>query len=79
MATEPGSAPPSSAVPVREALAEALATRLGTMPDVLVAYLFGSQARGTASSRSDVVAVLVAPDWPPARDLELEEDRFGRG
>lgn len=53
-------------------LGEALATRLGSEPDVLVAYLFGSQARGTAGSRSDVdVAVLLAPDWPPARDLDL--------
>jgi predicted nucleotidyltransferase len=55
-----------------ESLHQALAARLGTEPDVLVAYLFGSQARGTATALSDVdVAVLLAPGWSFDRHLEL--------
>lgn len=50
-----------------------LAARLGSEPDVIVAYLFGSRARGTARPTSDIdVAVLLNADadthW---RRLEL--------
>lgn len=45
--------------------------------DIVAAYLFGSVARGTATSRSDVdVAVLFASTPPPTLEglpLELEE------
>lgn len=50
-----------------------LAERLAAQPDVVVAYLFGSRARGTARPGSDVdVAVLLddAAD-PHARQLDL--------
>ncbi len=42
-------------------------------PDVLVAYLFGSSARGTAGPLSDVdVGVLLAADGDPSRrQIEL--------
>lgn len=54
------------------ALSEALAARLAGEADVLVAYLFGSQARGTPTALSDVdVAVLLAPGWSFDRHLEL--------
>jgi predicted nucleotidyltransferase len=54
------------------ALSEALAARLAGEADVLVAYLFGSQARGTPSPLSDVdVAVLLAPGWSFDRHLDL--------
>jgi predicted nucleotidyltransferase len=53
-------------------LSEALAARLAGEADVLVAYLFGSQARGTPTALSDVdVAVLLAPGWSFDRHLEL--------
>jgi predicted nucleotidyltransferase len=50
-----------------------LAARLAAEPDVLVAYLFGSRARGTARPGSDVdVAVLLAEDADAhGRQLEL--------
>lgn len=50
-----------------------LAARLAAEPDVLVAYLFGSRARGTARPGSDVdVAVLLAEEADvAARQLEL--------
>lgn len=53
-------------------LFEALASRLASEPDVVVAYLFGSHARGTAGALSDVdVAVLLVEGWAPQRQLEL--------
>jgi predicted nucleotidyltransferase len=54
------------------ALSEALAARLAGEADVLVAYLYGSQARGTPGALSDVdVAVPLAPGWSFDRHLEL--------
>lgn len=51
-------------IDVRRALTideQALATVFAAQPDVVVAYLFGSHARGTAHRHSDVdVAVLLA-------------------
>jgi predicted nucleotidyltransferase len=38
---------------------------------VLVAYLFGSHARGEASALSDVDIALLAPDVPPEDRLDL--------
>lgn len=56
-------------------LVDALTQRLGAEPDVQVAYVFGSQARGTAGPLSDVdVAVLLDEDASVARatgDREL--------
>jgi uncharacterized protein len=43
---------------------------LGHEP-VLVAYLFGSHARGEASALSDVDVALLAPDVPPEDRLDL--------
>lgn len=55
-----------------EDLSQALANRLSAEPDVAVAYLFGSHARGTAGTLSDVdVAVLLADGGLPQRHLEL--------
>ncbi len=71
MATEPGATATRSAA-LAEATAAALLGRLGAEPDVLVAYLFGSQARGTATPRSEVdVAVLLAPEPAAERHPEL--------
>jgi predicted nucleotidyltransferase len=48
---------------VGDHIASALKERLEQEPDVVVAYLFGSVARGTAGPLSDVdVAVLLRPD-----------------
>lgn len=54
-------------------VAARIRARLEAEPDVLVAYLFGSEARGTAGRRSDVdVAVLLREDADVARrHLEL--------
>ena len=54
-------------------LAAQLAALLEAEPDVVVAYLFGSRARGTARAGSDAdVAVLLADDADPhARHVEL--------
>jgi predicted nucleotidyltransferase len=56
-----------------EELEANLRGRLERHPDVLVAYLFGSSARGTAGPLSDVdVAVLLRGDGDPSRrHLEL--------
>jgi predicted nucleotidyltransferase len=43
---------------------------LGDEP-VLVAYLFGSHARGEASALSDIDVALLAPDVPPEDRLDL--------
>jgi uncharacterized protein len=49
-------------------LAAQLTARLEREPDVVVAYVFGSHARGTARPDSDVdVAVLLAEGSDPAR------------
>jgi len=42
-------------------------------PDKII--LFGSQARGTADSRSDVDLLVVMPVKGPRRDLAVEMDR----
>lgn len=56
-------------------LGDALGRRLERETDVLAAYLFGSQARGTARGHSDVdVAVLLADDDRGERRLELIAD-----
>jgi uncharacterized protein len=54
-------------------LAAQLAALLEAEPDVVVAYLFGSRARGTPRPGSDAdVAVLLADDTDPhARQVEL--------
>lgn len=53
----------------------ALRAVLEAAPEVVVAYLFGSQATGTAGPASDVdVAVLTSGALPPARRLELTAD-----
>lgn len=59
-----------------ERLRERLAGRLEREPDVLVAYLFGSVARGTSGSLSDVdVAVLLREGADTAsRQLALAAD-----
>jgi len=59
----------------RDDLSALLRTRLATEPDVLVAYLFGSVARGTDGPRSDVdVAVLIEGETAGlSRELELGE------
>ncbi len=63
---------PSVPATTTDDLVEALATRLAREPDVAVAYLFGSHARGTAGPRSDVdVAVLLAGEPSPGRHLDL--------
>lgn len=70
-----GAAGPSrrlAPVALHDAETDELVTRLRAQPDVVVAYLFGSTARGTAGPTSDVdVAVLLAPEPPPLRRLEL--------
>jgi predicted nucleotidyltransferase len=72
MSTEPKTVAPSSSAALSDATIEALAARLRAEPDVLVAYLFGSQARGTATGLSDVdIAVLLARGWTFDRDLDL--------
>ncbi|MGH3666223.1 MAG: type VII toxin-antitoxin system MntA family adenylyltransferase antitoxin [Egibacteraceae bacterium] len=62
------------------AVAPDLAARLAGEPDVIVAYLFGSQARGTARPGSDVdVAVLLAERADGhQRQLELMAALGGR-
>lgn len=60
-------------------LVESLRRRLGTRPEILEAYLFGSQAHGRAQSHSDVdVAVYVDPerqrDCPFGYAAELTAD-----
>jgi predicted nucleotidyltransferase len=53
-------------------VAARLRERLGAETDVVAAYLFGSQARGTAGLLSDVdVAVLLRDAGDPTRHLEL--------
>jgi predicted nucleotidyltransferase len=58
---------------------------LGTQPDVIAAYLFGSLAQGRATSSSDVdIAVLLSPADPESvweRQLQLmgEIERFVHG
>jgi len=52
---------------------------LAATPDVVVAaYLFGSQARGTASSRSDVDLAILMREAPPrtllGQPFELEDE-----
>lgn len=55
-----------------EELRRRLRDRLEREPDVLVAYLFGSRARGTPGALSDVdVAVLLGGDAGPDRRLQL--------
>lgn len=50
-------------MPVMQHVEEQVRRALERHPDVLVAYLFGSMARGTSGPRSDVdVAVLVRED-----------------
>ena len=62
----------------REEIESRLRASLSARGDVLSAYLFGSVARGTATSASDVdVAVLLAADPPRTLDglhLGLEDD-----
>lgn len=56
----------------RDELREQLGALLGRQKDVVVAYLFGSLARGTAGALSDVdVAVLLVDGASPDRQLEL--------
>jgi predicted nucleotidyltransferase len=65
-------------IEIEQALREVLA---GEPPDVVAAYLFGSWARGTAGSHSDVdVGVLYAPAPPPTlAGLPLDlQDRIER-
>lgn len=51
---------------------EALRSRLAGERDLVVVYLFGSVARGSAGPLSDVdVGVLLIDGWEPARHLEL--------
>jgi len=66
-------------------LTQRIAELLERRPEVLEGYLFGSQARGEASSRSDVdVAVYVdlnvdqAAPYGLAADLATELDRQTR-
>ena len=57
------------------ALEAAVATALREHGDVQVAYLFGSEARGSAGPLSDVdVAVLLAGTPAPRRRLQLLAD-----
>jgi predicted nucleotidyltransferase len=54
-------------------LCEAIATQLNHYPQVQVAYLFGSQARGRAGPLSDVdVAVLLGENLNQAEALDLQ-------
>ena len=60
--------------PGTSGLSERLRDRLADEPDVTVAYLFGSHARGTAGRLSDVdVAVLLRGRHGPERRLELAD------
>lgn len=66
----------------REAIQETITRRLETRDDVIAAWLFGSRARGTERSGSDVdVAVLREPrDGEGALDglmLDVEDDLRG--
>ena len=71
---EPVHGPEVMTTTAREQLASGLAARLSREPDVLVAYLYGSHARGTAGPGSDVdVAVLLDEGADRAqRRLELQ-------
>ncbi len=54
-------------------LSEIITTQLNRYPQVQVAYLFGSQARGQAGPLSDVdVAVLLDEGLTPAEALDLQ-------
>jgi predicted nucleotidyltransferase len=55
--------------------ADAVAGALGSAPEVLVGYVFGSVASGTAGPASDLdVAVLTGDPISPHRRLELLAD-----
>ncbi len=63
-------------------IAEELAQLLSDMPEIKLAFLFGSQAHGRSSSKSDIdLALLAAEPLQSARKLELIEAiglEFGR-
>ncbi len=66
----------------QEQLVKTLSTFIAEQPDVRLAYLFGSQARGTAHRLSDVdVAVLLAPELSQAQmgeaSIRLTGDLMG--
>lgn len=58
--------------PPSDEIADAVRERLAREDDVVAAYLFGSQARGTAGALSDVdVGVLLEDEPDERRELEL--------
>ena len=56
-----------------QALCDTVAAQLNHYPQVLVAYLFGSQARGQAGPLSDVdVAILLDANVSQAEAFDLQ-------
>lgn len=60
------------AAPFRDIFTAPIAQALETVPEVIAAYVYGSVARGNATSLSDVdVAVLVSDGLPSEHRAEL--------
>jgi predicted nucleotidyltransferase len=69
----------TSRVPVVDATTISRLTDALDRPEVLAAYLFGSQARGTAGPLSDIdVAILHTDTLGPSRRLDLRLELISR-